>query len=264
MKVSNCSNRPLIMPCNLEGLNYQIDPYVGCEHYCYYCYALKYAETNWSEEIQIYENVEETLEKELEGLQPQKIYFGFHSDAYQPVEAELLQTRKVLSILLKRGFSASILTKSNLVVRDIDILKEMPNANVSISVAFDDDEIRKRFESNTLNTDDRIEALRLCKEAGIRTSALICPVIPHITKVETLLSKLIGYADKVWIYGLSLGDENEEPSLNVKKILKQIIPEKALEIESIVADKSHRFWRILRKKLEKIERTQNLDLSINI
>ncbi len=264
MKVSNCSDRPLVVPCDLEGLNYQIDPYIGCQHHCYYCYALEYAETNWSEEVLTYKDIERVLNRELDAIPPQKIYFGYNTDAYQPIEAELFQTRKVLTILRKRGFGASILTKSDLVVRDIDILKAMPDANVGISVAFDDDDMRRRFESNAKDIDDRIDALSECKKQGIRTSALICPVIPHITNVEVLLSKLAGYADKIWIYRLSLPNAQDLPSLNVKRILNQFFAEKAEEIESIVADENHLFWKALRQRLENIQQSLDLNLSIHI
>jgi len=91
-----------------------------------------------------------------------------------------ISTRKVLELLKENGFSASILTKSDLVVRDIDILKEMNDAAVSVSVAFNDNRIRQQFEANTIDTELRIEALRKLREAGIKTSALICPAITFI------------------------------------------------------------------------------------
>ena len=264
MKVSNCTNRPLLEPCSLDQINYEIDTYIGCEHYCYYCYALNYAETRWSEEIKIHRNIKEKLKGELHGIAPQIIYMGYHSDPYQPLEAELRQTRLVLEILLERGFSASILTKSNLVLRDIDILKEMPDANVSISVAFDNDETRKVFEWNTIDTDDRIDALRLCRKSGIPTSALVCPVIPEITNTKKLISKLAGIADKVWIYGISLEDSKDENSLNMEKILRQHFPEKRKKIETIIQSKNHPFWADLRNKLEIYRDSLNLDLRIQL
>jgi len=264
MKVSNCTNRPLLEPCDLDNINYQIDTYIGCEHYCYYCYALQYAETNWVEEIKTHLDLKEKISHELETIPPQTIYLGYQSDPYQPLESELCKTRETLEFLLINGFSASILTKSDLVVRDIDILREMPNANVSISVAFDNDEIRTRFERNTINTDDRIEALRLCKEAGISTSALVCPVIPLITNTEILISKLGAIADKIWIYGISIQDKNDVYSLNVANILKRSFTNEAKEIESIIYAKDHLYWKRHRNKLEFIKEDQNLDLIIRI
>ena len=74
MKISICSDRPLITPCGLDRYNYQLDPYIGCEHYCNYCYVLGQAETDWGQEIQIYPDIGEQLEKELVGIASQKIF----------------------------------------------------------------------------------------------------------------------------------------------------------------------------------------------
>ncbi|MCD4720178.1 MAG: hypothetical protein K8S13_10020 [Desulfobacula sp.] len=115
---------------------------------------------------------------------------GYHTDPYQPCEAEYLQTRKVLELFLKNGFSASILTKSDLVIRDIEILTKMNNAAISVSVAFNDNQTRRLFEANTIDTEKRIEALRKLKEIGVRTGALVCPVIPYITDAIELIDML--------------------------------------------------------------------------
>ena len=95
-----------------------------------------------------------------------------------------------LELFFEKGFSVSILTKSDLVVRDMDILQEMDQASVSVSVAFNDNQVRQQFEANTIDTEARIGALHKLREAGIKTSALICPVIPYITDVTPLINML--------------------------------------------------------------------------
>ncbi|MCP4577402.1 MAG: radical SAM protein, partial [Deltaproteobacteria bacterium] len=117
MNIKPCDNRPALNPCTLKDRNYQVDPYIGCEHYCYYCYALNQAETDWSKEVLIHKDITSQLESELAGIPPQLIYMGWETDPYQPCEAECRQTRQVLELLLEKGFSASILTKSDLVLR---------------------------------------------------------------------------------------------------------------------------------------------------
>ena len=160
MKVSTCTNRPILTPCGLKDLEYQVDPYIGCEHNCYYCYALAQTETDWTQEIRIHHDIVGQLAAEIDKIPAQKIYMGYHTDPYQPCESEYRQTRQVLELFVKKGFSASILTKSDLVVRDIDILKEMDDASVSVSVAFNDNQTRQLFEANTMATGNRIGALR--------------------------------------------------------------------------------------------------------
>ncbi len=184
MKVSTCSYRPVLDKCTLKNLDYQVDTYVGCEHYCYYCYAVNQAETDWTKEILIYKGITGFLSEELEKISPQTIYMGYKTDPYQPCETEYRQTRQVLKLLLEKGFSASILTKSDLILRDIDVLKKMDNASVSVSVAFNDNRVRQQFEFNTIDTEARIGALVKLRKAGIKTSALICPVIHYITDVH--------------------------------------------------------------------------------
>jgi len=264
LAVNKCNKKQILQPCNLKNYNYQIDPYIGCEHLCYYCYVLNQAETDWTKEIRIYDNIQSNLKKELENVPPQKIYMGYYSDPYQPAESEYLQTRKVLEILLERGFSVGILTKSDLVTRDIDLLKEMDDASVSVSVAFNNNEVRKKLEASTKDTEVRIEALKILKESGIKTSALLCPVIPFITDVKLLIEMLAPIADTIWIYALSILDRSELSWQNVQKILQENYPKHKKEIESVVFTRNHPYWLELREDLNKIKNENQLNLNIHV
>ena len=162
LKVSVCTNGPILSPCGLKDLDYQVDPYVGCEHYCYYCYVLAQAETDWSKEILIHNDIVDQLSEDIDKVSPQTIYMGYHTDPYQPREVEYRQTRKVLELFLKNGFSASILTKSDLVIRDIDILKEMNDAAVSVSAAFNDNSTRRLFAELEISKCRLISHKQMC------------------------------------------------------------------------------------------------------
>jgi len=264
VKVSICSNRPILTPCDLKGLEYQVDPYIGCEHYCYYCYALAQAETDWSQEICIHNDIVEQLNAELDEIPAQRIYMGYHTDPYQPCEAEYRQTRQVLELLLKKGFSASILTKSDLVVRDIDILKEMDAAAVSVSVAFNDNQTRVLFEANTMATENRIEALCQLKEAGVRTGALLCPVIPHITGAAQLIELLAPCTDVIWIYGLSITDPLGQNWQTVRGILSTHFPDLIEQIEPAIFSKEHIYWQQLKENLTALKTERQLNLNIHL
>lgn len=264
MKVSVCANREILSPCGLKDLDYQVDTYVGCEHYCYYCYALTQAETDWSKEILIHKEIVNQLSGEIDKVSPQTVYIGYHTDPYQPCEAEFHQTRKVLELLIEKEFSASILTKSDLVVRDIDILKEMKSAAVSVSVAFNDNRTRQLFEANTMATEKRIEALHQLKEAGVRTGALVCPVIPYITDAIQLIDRLIPYTDEIWVYGLSINDRSGQNWLNIQKILNSKFPEIVEQIESVMFSKEHIYWEQLRENLMELKNDRQLNLNIHV
>ena len=264
MRVSPCAQRPILVPCNLQNIDYQVDPYVGCGHYCYYCYALNQAETNWAKEIRIHSDIAGQLSEALETIPPQKIYLGYYTDPYQPCETEHRQTREVLEIISKKGFSASILTKSDLVTRDMDLLHQMKDASVSVSVAFNDNSVRRLFEAHTIDTEDRIEALRNVRASGIKTNALICPVIPYITDVKPLIDMLAPHTDTIWIYGLSMQARSDQNWQNCAGILDQHFPDLKDKIEEVVFSNDHSCWTQLRRKLEKLQKDQQLNLSIHL
>ncbi len=264
MKVNPCSPRPILSPCRLETYDYQIDAYIGCEHMCHYCYVLNQAETDWREEILVHQNLEGQLEEELAPLAPQKIYFGYHTDPYQPCEAQYRQTRKALRLLRDNRFSAGILTKSDLVLRDVDILKSMPNASVSVSVAFNDNDTRRLFEANTIDTENRIEALRQLRAAGIGTNALVCPIIPYITDAAALIDMLAPHTDTIWIYGLSIDRPTDPNGRNLQKLLEHHYPDLEIKIEAAVFSKDHPFWKTLREDLKRLAAARSLNLKIHV
>ncbi len=264
MKVSTCTKRPILEPCGLKDINYQVDPYIGCGHYCYYCYALEKAETDWTKEIRVHEDIVNQLGEELEGISPQRIYIGYHTDPYQPCEAEHLQTRKVLQLLLERGFSAGILTKSDLVLRDIDILGEMECASVSVSTSFIDNNTRRIFEADTMDTEKRIEALYALREVGVRTGSLLCPVIPYITDVMPLLKMLSPCTDVIRIYGLSILDRSSQSWRNVERILRDRFPDIFDDAESAIFSRDHPYWSELRVSLYRIQEQDKSNLDIHL
>lgn len=264
MNVKPCINRPVLEPCTLPEKNYQVDPYIGCEHYCYYCYVLPQAETDWRKEVLIHKDITGQLKKELSDITPQTIYMGWHTDPYQPCEAEYCQTRQVLELLLEKGFSASILTKSDLLIRDMDVLKSMKNASVSVSVAFTDDDVRRLFEANTIDTEARISALQKLKAVGIKTSALICPVIPYITDVNPLIDMLAPHTDKIWIYGLSILNRSDQNWQNVDSILEGHFPGLKERIRKVVFSRGHPYWEQLRQDLVQRQNDDHLNLNIHV
>jgi len=225
---------------------------------------LNQAETDWTKEICIYTDITSQLSGELEKISPQKIYMGYYTDPYQPCEDEYRQTRKVLELFLEKGFSVSILTKSDLVVRDMDILQEMDQASVSVSIAFNDNQVRQQFEANTKDTEVRIGALHKLREAGIKTSALICPLIPYITDVIPLIDMLAPHTDVIWIYGLSIQERSDLNWQNIEVILKDHFPDLKEQVEEVIFSKNHPFWIQLKQNLLDIQNDRQLNLSIHL
>jgi DNA repair photolyase len=115
-----------------------------------------------------------------------------------------------------------------------------------------------------MDTELRIEALRKFKAAGIRTAALLCPVIPYITEVRQLIDMLAPHTAKIWIYRLSILDPTEVNWQHVKRILKTHFPELKDQVEAVVFSKEHPYWLELREDLETIAKERELDLSIHV
>jgi DNA repair photolyase len=225
MKVRICDRTLILRPCSVEGCVYQVDPYIGCEHRCCYCYALNQAQTDWTQEILIHQDIGGQLRQELAAVEPQPIYIGWSSDPYQPTEALYGQTRKVLEALAAAGCPACILTKSDLVTRDLDLLAAMPDSTAGVSLAFDKETVRRLFEPAALPTSRRIAALKTIKDAGVRTYVLIAPVMPFITDVKALIEMAAPYADSLWIYPLTMATEADRNWQNLRPVLARHFPD---------------------------------------
>jgi len=262
MEVNTCSSHPILQPCGLEGFTYQLDPYKGCEHRCSYCYTLNQSETDWSREIQTHQDFTFHLRSELSALVPQTMYLGMNTDPYQPVEEEHRQTRQALELLVEHSFSACILTKSDLVVRDIELLKRMKDSSAGISLAFQDEEVRRIFEPHAPPNEKRIEVLLKLKKAGVGSYALICPVMPYLTDVEALIEVVAPVADTIWIYPLRMESESDRNWQNVSALLKRCFPEIAEQYREVIFTYDHPYWLDLGCKLEDARLRGGLNLRV--
>ncbi|KPK69512.1 hypothetical protein AMJ71_00990 [candidate division TA06 bacterium SM1_40] len=264
MNVIHLERKQILEPCTLQMFNYQIDPYVGCEHRCLYCYTQNQCEVDWEYEVGVDPTLPERLEKELAPLASQTIYVGMNTDPYQPLEERHGQTRAILESLCARGFSACILTKSSLVTRDIDLLRTMPDASAGISIALQADSTRRLFEPHAIPNRDRIEALAELHESGIETYVLITPVMPFLTGVTDLIDEVRAHADTIWIYRLEIRSEEDRNWQKIRGILEQHFPRIMLEFREIVFRVDHRYWQDLRRELEILSQGEDTRLEIHV
>jgi len=156
------------------------------------------------------------------------------------------------------------LTKSDLVLRDIDALQSMKNASVSVSVAFNENDVRRLFEANTIDTGKRVSALKQLQSSGSRTAALLCPVIPYITEVIPLIEMLAEQTEKILIYGLSIANKSDRNWQNVDKILEDHFPDLKSKIKSAVFSRNHAYWTRLRAELSEFQKKCKTTLSVHI
>lgn len=178
-----------------------INPYRGCEHGCSYCYARpSHAYLGLSPGLDFESrlfakpNAAELLERELAApkYQPREIALGANTDPYQPIERQYRITRAILEVLSRVDHPVTIVTKSALVTRDIDLLAPMAAkglARVALSITTLDGKLARAMEPRASTPRKRLEALRMLTEAGIPTAVLTAPIIPAINdhEIETLL-----------------------------------------------------------------------------
>ena len=172
-------------------LEYTANLYKGCTHGCVYCYApsLVRDERRWGGFVDVKVNAPAMLRKELREAAKAPVFLSSASDPYQPVEARYELTRRCLEELHASAFPVVILTRSPLVLRDVDLLKKMGWVRVGCSISTASDRL---YEPGVPPLERRLETLRALADAGIMTWVSLAPVVPGIMtlEVEELLSRL--------------------------------------------------------------------------
>ena len=201
MKIGETTCRGILNRSGIEGVDYAINPYIGCGHGCVYCYARfmtrwYHQGERWGSFVDVKKNAAECLRREAPRKPAGTVLFSSVTDPYQPVERKFKATRCLLEILRDHPFPVEILTKSSLVQRDLDIITEIDEAEIGLTVTFWNDETRRIFEPGASPTQERIETLALFSDAGIPTYAFLGPLIPYLCEedMDLLLNSL---ADKV-------------------------------------------------------------------
>ncbi|MBN2603899.1 MAG: radical SAM protein [Candidatus Thermoplasmatota archaeon] len=202
----------------LPGLDYSLNPYVGCEHGCKYCYVpnvLKISRNNWGTFVDVRINMPLILAKELKNKKPGVVGISTVTDSYQPLEKKYKITRYCLEQLLKYDFPICIQTKSLLVNRDVDLITKFSDAEVMVSIGTSDDEQRLLLEPRSSSISDRLEVLKKFSETGVKTSVFFGPIYPTVS-----LKQAIDLIDKFVESGAS---EIMIDSLHMKPGIEQII-----------------------------------------
>lgn len=180
------------------AMEYSLNPYQGCEHGCSYCFARPTHEfwgysagTDFERKIMVKKNAPELLEKffQKRNYVPKILTLSGNTDCYQPAERTFKITRQILQLCLEYRHPVSILTKNALVLRDLDLLKELALQNlvsVSLSIPTLQEEIRRKMEPRTSSSSNKIKALEILSENKIPTGIMVAPVIPGLTSDESL------------------------------------------------------------------------------
>ncbi|MGB5645636.1 PA0069 family radical SAM protein [Muriicola sp.] len=180
------------------GMAYSMNPYQGCEHGCIYCYARNTHEfwgysagLDFERKILIKENAPQLLEEKLSGKQwkAETIVLSGNTDCYQPAEKKYKITRACLEVFLKYKHPVGIITKNSLILRDLDLLKELNKdglIGVNVSVTSLSEKTRRLLEPRTATITKRLETIKILSEHKIPVNAMLAPIIPGINSHELL------------------------------------------------------------------------------
>jgi len=190
MKIKEITAKSILSTSRVS--DYAVNPYVGCQHACVYCYAkfmkrfTGHRET-WGEFVDVKVNAPELLAREVAKKKVGRVWISGVCDPYQPLERKYRLTRRCLDVLVENGWPVTVQTKSPLVLRDIDILKRAADIEVGFTITTADERMRKIFEPGAPPIAKRIEALEALHAEGIKTFAMIAPLLPGAEKLPELL-----------------------------------------------------------------------------
>jgi DNA repair photolyase len=234
--------------------DYCINCYVGCQHACVYCYAEYYTKkyTNhtedWGSFLDVKINAPEVLRKEITRKKRGAVFISSLTDPYLPLESKYELTRKCLEILLKNNFSVCIQTKSSLVLRDLDLLKKFRECEVGFTITTLDDTARKVFEPFSSPVEERLNALRILKENGIKTYVFFGPVLPFISdkNLEEYFTKISRFTDYFYVDKLNI-----KPGIwsKIENVVKSVYPDLVESWDKIFFQTSN-YYRELKEKIK--------------
>lgn len=239
-----------ISKTKLPVADYAINPYIGCSHKCMYCYAefmrrfTGHHDEEWGEFVDIKLCNKQINTKKLSGS---SIFIGSVTDPYMPCEAKHKITQSILTQLIDCDASIDLQTKSALVARDIDILKQIPNIKVGFSICTLDDTFRKDMEPCAGRIEDRIKALEQLHAAGIRTYIFMSPMFPGITDFKAIIRRTSDIADEFWFENLNLRSGYRTRVLHyIEKNCPELVP----LYDEIYRKRNMQYWEQLSKEID--------------
>ena len=206
MKVSTIKAKSVLVRSGLPASDYVANAYVGCPHKCRYCYAsfmkrFTGHDEDWGTFIDIKEYDSCRLPGKLSG---KTVLLSSVTDPYSLYEAKYHKSRKILELLADTGAHVEILSKSDLMLHDIDLLKKIPDLSVGISLNTLDDSFRRDIAPGAPSVSRRLKALKTLHNEGIRTYLFISPIFPGITDIKALVAAAAEDADMVCFENLNL------------------------------------------------------------
>mgnify|MGYP001089750321 CR=1 FL=1 len=234
----------------LTTLDYVINPYVGCPNKCLYCYAAYMSSfSKHTEEWGDFIDVKRTSKKiNIFKIKNKRVMISTVTDPYNSYEEKYGITRMIMEQLVKSEAYITVVTKSKLVLRDVDLLKKMKHVEVALSLSIIDEQLKKKLEPNSSSIAEIFETLKELKQNGIKTIVFVAPVIPEITDFKTIIEKTKEYADEYWFDMLNLRSSFKTKMF---KFINEEYPIYNLIYENIYNKKDSEYFDNLSNEIEK-------------
>lgn len=258
-KIKEIKASSIITKSNLPDADYVINPYIGCSHSCIYCYArfmkrfTGHCEA-WGQFIDVKINAPDLIPAKTAKYKDKSIFLASVTDAYLPLERKYRLTRKILEKLIPLQPNLGIQTKSDLILRDIDLLKQFKNCEAGLTITTLDDKLQREIEPFTSTPQNRIKALRELKNAEIKTYVFVGPILPYLTDWKKIILATKRYADFYMFENL-----NTRGSIwdSVKKWLKEKHPALLKDYEKIYFSRTD-FWDKMEAKIRQFCKQQKI------
>jgi DNA repair photolyase len=266
LKEITCKNA--LVKSRISGVDYCLNPYTGCEHNCAYCYAIfmkRFTDHSeeWGRFVDVKVNFLERLEREVKKAKPGTVMLSSVTDAYQPLEEKYQLTRGALEILSRYDFSVHIQTKSDLVLRDIDLLKKLKEPEVGFTITCLDSEVQNKFEPAASPVEKRFEALKKLNQEEINTFIFFGPVLPYFSDNEKSIGLFFKKALDVGVKYIYVDKMNYTPSIwgRLNNFLSLNFPELTSYYESTYYSNGS-YAEKLGTKIRKLYKDSPLELDI--
>ncbi len=256
-KVKIVTVRSILTKSNLPVADYSVNPYIGCAHACRYCYASfmkRFSEH--SEEWGSFVDVKYWPEIRKPGkYEGKEIFIGSVTDPYQPAEEVYGRTRNFLEEMKGSGCKISIATKSDLVLRDLDLIKSFPDARVSFSINTLDESFRCQMD-DSVTIKRKIDAMGKLHAEGIRTTCFISPIFPGITDCKAIIRECKDKCNLIWLENLNLRGEYRPVILNY---IRKNHPDLIELYEKIYVEGNRSWWFSLTEEMKRFCDSEGLD-----
>ena len=251
MKIKEIESKSIIVKSNLPEGDFVINPYTGCSHACLYCYArfmkrfTNHSEP-WGDFVDVKINAPDLIPENTEKFKNKLIVIGSVTDPYQPLEEKYKLTRQILQKLIPLQPHLDVITKSDLVLRDIDLLKQFHKCNVAISASFLDDRAKNKLEPKSISIKKRLDALKELHKTGIKTVLFVSPIFPEVSDWAKSIDLTKDFVNQYWFENLNLYPSIRNEVYGFLKIYNPILVSRYKEIYSI---NSH-YWDEIENEIE--------------